>query len=242
MYKFKRPESLSFPQVYYTFKARDKNSDDVIEYRVQDLPEEYYERAVDFMVKYFLPDETFCSSKGLPDKPSGVKEFRDFWSAAMTEKLSIGCFRNDGSDELVGANVLLVSSKEDCCDEQCLAIKDQDVADVMTVLGYASLQFDIYETYNVDQYLTAYGICVNPEYRGRGIATEMLKARAPILNAFGLKVTATAFTAIGSQIAAKKAGYKEVYVISYAEIEKTFPRFDFSKSVTKEFKTMVLKA
>jgi ribosomal protein S18 acetylase RimI-like enzyme len=241
MYKFKRPESLSFPQVYYTFKAKNKKSDEIVEYRVQDLPIEKYEEAVDFMVKYFLPDETFCASKGIPEKPSAVKEFRDFWLASFYEKISIGCFKNDGSDELVGANVLLVSSKEDVCDEQCAAIKDQDVADVMLVLGFSALQFNIYEAYNVDQYLTSYGLCVNPEYRGRGIGTEMLKTRKPILQALGLKITSSPFTSIEVQIAARKAGYKEVYVISYAEIGKTFPRFDFSKSVTKDFKTMALE-
>jgi hypothetical protein len=118
MYKFKRPETLSFPQVYYTFKAKNKNSDEIVEYRVQDLPIEKYEEAVDFMVKYFLPDETFCASKGIPEKPRAVKEFRDFWDAALKEKLSIACYKNDGSDELVGANVLLVSSKEDLNDDK----------------------------------------------------------------------------------------------------------------------------
>lgn len=89
--------------------------------------------------------------------------------------------------------------------------------------------------------MTAFGLCVSPKYRGLGIATEILKARVPILKAFGLKVTSTAFTGIGSQAAARKAGYKEVYVIDYAEIQKKFERFDFSESVTKQFKTMTLE-
>lgn len=89
--------------------------------------------------------------------------------------------------------------------------------------------------------MTAFGLCVNPEYRGRGIATEILKARAPILKALGLKVTSTAFTGIGSQSAAKKAGYKETYVIDYAEVQKKFDRFDFSQSATKQFKTLALE-
>lgn len=120
-------------------------------------------------------------------------------------------------------------------------MKDEDASDVFEAIMYTSKQFDVYAAYNVEQYLTAYGLCVNPEYRGRGIATEMLKARVPILKAFGLEVTSTAFTGIGSQVAAKKANYEDVYVISYAEIEQIFPRFDFSKSVTKSFKTMALR-
>lgn len=117
MYKFKRPENLSFPHVYYSFTAKDKNNDKLVEYRVQDLPEEYYDEAVAFMVSYFIPDETFCSSRDVSNQPSAVKEMRNFWKAAVSEKLSIACFRTDGSDELVGANVLLVKSKDDPADD-----------------------------------------------------------------------------------------------------------------------------
>lgn len=122
-----------------------------------------------------------------------------------------------------------------------LQCEDQNAKDLFEAMSYATKQFDVYATYNVDQYLTAYGLCVNPEYRGRGIATEMLRARAPILEALGLKVTSTAFTGIGSQIAAKKAGYEEVFVISFSDIEKIITRFDFSKCITKFYKTMTLK-
>lgn len=113
--------------------------------------------------------------------------------------------------------------------------------DILDVCATISKEFDVYETYKVDQYLTAYGLCVSPKYRGLGIATEMLKARIPILKAYGLKVTSTPFTGIGSQRAARKAGYKEVHAIDYAEIQKKFERFDFSKSVTKQFITMTLE-
>jgi hypothetical protein len=117
MFKYKRPESLSFPQIYYKFNAKDKNSDNIVEYRVQDLPEEYFEQTVDFMVKYFIPDETLCMSLGISRKAAPIKEFSDFWMCALKEKLSIACFKNDGSEEFVGANVLLVSSKDDIDEE-----------------------------------------------------------------------------------------------------------------------------
>lgn len=113
MYKFKRPETLPYPNIYYTFTAKDKHSDNILEYRVQDMPEKFFEQAVDFMVKYFLPDETFCASKNVPNKPSAVDSFRAFWLDSLQQKLSIACFRNDGNEELVGANVLIVNTKQD---------------------------------------------------------------------------------------------------------------------------------
>lgn len=212
------------------------------------------------MVKYFLPDETFCKSRNLTNNPSAVRDFRKFWNETLKHKLSIGCFKNDGSDELVGANVLLTYFKDDKEDSPevtqsmnifnfgiiqkyasvYLQFESRDCADILEVIHYLTKQFDVYSTFNVDKYLTAYGLCVNPEYRNRGIATEILKSRVPILKALDMKVTSTAFTGIGSQIAAKKAGYVDAYVISYSELEKKFPSFDFSGSVTKDFKTMVL--
>lgn len=109
----KRPENLDFPLIYYTFKAKDKNSDKIVEYRVQDLPEEYYEQTLDLLVKYFIPYETFCSSRDIANKPSTIKCIRDVWNGMLTQKLSIGCFKNDGSEEFIGANVLMMSSKSD---------------------------------------------------------------------------------------------------------------------------------
>lgn len=113
MAKFTRPENLEFPHVYYTFRGKDKNSNNLVEYRVQDLPEELYEKTVKFMAKHFFPDETFCSSRNVANKPSAVQAHSDFWATIMKQKMSIGCFKNDGSEELVGANVLVVKSRDD---------------------------------------------------------------------------------------------------------------------------------
>ena len=60
--------------------------------------------------------------------------------------------------------------------------------------GLIVKEYDVFEDYKVEKYLTAYGLCVHPSYRKRGIATEMLKARVPILKKHGLKVTSTSFT------------------------------------------------
>jgi RimJ/RimL family protein N-acetyltransferase len=85
--------------------------------------------------------------------------------------------------------------------------------DIFGVMSYAQEQFSSFKHYNVDKYLIAYGLCVDTNYRARGIATEMLKARLPIMKSLGLKVTTTAFTGLGSQRAAEKAGYEENFVI-----------------------------
>lgn len=74
-------------------------------------------------------------------------------------------------------------------------------------------QFDTYKHYNVDTALYSFGLLVHPEYRQRGIATEMLKARRPLMETLNVKLTISSFTAVGSQNAAKKAGYDENFAI-----------------------------
>lgn len=86
--------------------------------------------------------------------------------------------------------------------------------DVFGVMEFAQQQFNVYEHFDVSEYLIAYGLCVDSQYRGRGIATEMLKSRAPLLKALGLKVSTCSFTGIGSQKAAVKADYEENFSIS----------------------------
>lgn len=83
----------------------------------------------------------------------------------------------------------------------------------MAVLDFISAQIDVYELFNVDSYLGSFGLVINPDYRSHGVAMEMLKARQPMMKELGLTVTVNGFSGNGSQSAAKRAGYEEVYSI-----------------------------
>lgn len=115
------------------------------------------------------------------------------------------------------------------------------MSDVACALDYVKTKFDVFNHYKVDHYLNGFGLCVDEAYRGRGIATALLKARAPLLKCLGLNVTSTIFTSIGSQKAAVSAGYEENFSIPYVEIQKKIPALDFSNVVTRECKIFSLK-
>lgn len=108
------------------------------------------------------------------------------------------------------------------------------------LIDYAESQYDIFEHFNVDTYLTSYALLVHPKYRKRGIATHILKARIPFMKQLGINVSATVFSSIGSQIAASKAGFEDKFVVSYEELQKKFPAFDFSRIKSKFYKKMSL--
>ena len=82
-------------------------------------------------------------------------------------------------------------------------------------MAYTFDEADIFTRYNIDKYLGSFCLIVNRAYRRCGIATEILKSRRFVLEKLGLSVTATAFSAPGSQKAAERAGYKEIYSIRY---------------------------
>lgn len=108
------------------------------------------------------------------------------------------------------------------------------------LIDYAESQYDIFEHFHVNSYLTSYALLVHPNYRNRGIATHILKARIPYMSKLGINVSATVFSSIGSQIAATKAGFEEKYVVTYEELQKKFPEFDFSGVKSKFYKKMSL--
>jgi hypothetical protein len=111
MSKFQRPAELAFPLVYHTFSAKDKESDQLVEYRIQDLPEDDFERAIELMARDYSPEESFSRCRGIVSDPEAFEEIRGFWRVALKEKLSIACYKNDESDDLVGVNILAVGVK-----------------------------------------------------------------------------------------------------------------------------------
>lgn len=55
--KWKRPESTEYPKVWHRFMARDLNSNDLVEYRIEDLCIEKANEAYEHMRENFLKDE-----------------------------------------------------------------------------------------------------------------------------------------------------------------------------------------
>lgn len=107
--------------------------------------------------------------------------------------------------------------------------------------AFTSKLYDVFDHFPVDHYLHAYGLGVKDDQRGKGIAVKLLQARVPLLKALGVSVTFTTFSTLSSQKAAIKAGYTEVFSISYEEVQKNFPHFDFSKATGTHCKNFVLE-
>ncbi|XP_058812237.1 uncharacterized protein LOC131676876 [Topomyia yanbarensis] len=213
-----RPPTVAYPRVWLTFESRDVDepvgSGRLVKYRVQDLPLERVEDAIEHMKKFFLRDEPMCSSVGLYKDPVGLEEFSELWRKVAAQKCAVVCFR-EGSDEIVGLNMLTVVSKDSPKEYK---FKSAGLQMVTESYGGILKQAEIFEKYNVDHYLSAWGLSVSPKYRGRGVATELLRARIPLCRAMGLRVTVTLFSHPGSQIPAAKVGFYDEIVVTYQQL------------------------
>lgn len=61
---WKRPQTTEFPKIWRTFKARDLDSDELVGYHIQDLPESRFEDAITHMIANYLKDRVVCLTIG----------------------------------------------------------------------------------------------------------------------------------------------------------------------------------
>jgi hypothetical protein len=116
-YVWRRPDNVTFPQVWHKFQAKDLNSDELVEYRVEDLTPDRFDDAIEQMSDY-LRDEPMCCSKNILADSAATIAFKNLWKSFMDlQKVTLVCYR-EGSDEIVGVNMLAIYTKYDVKDEK----------------------------------------------------------------------------------------------------------------------------
>lgn len=90
--------------------AKALDSDELIEYFVEDLTEKHVEKAVDLILNFLAPEETFQRSIKLAEKENAKEILTEIYSGVFKERVSLACFVS-GSFEMVGLNALKVESK-----------------------------------------------------------------------------------------------------------------------------------
>lgn len=62
--KWKRPNTVEYPKVWYKFMARDLNSDDLVEYRIEDVTQSNAKDVLNHMKTFYIPDEPVGQALG----------------------------------------------------------------------------------------------------------------------------------------------------------------------------------
>lgn len=108
--KFQRPEVPIFPQIYRKFTANNFGSDELVEYHVQDLTDQYAEQTIEMVLKFLTTEETLQRSINLAERDFAPKILGAFYGSVVKERTSLGCFKT-ATMEMVGVNALVVKTK-----------------------------------------------------------------------------------------------------------------------------------
>ncbi|GAB0087120.1 hypothetical protein DMENIID0001_013970 [Sergentomyia squamirostris] len=233
-----RPGEVKFPSIWVTFQTKHPTTNESLTFRIQDLPEDRFDEAAEIMIEHFLSEEVMCKCKEISNDPDSLVLARVYYKEMISRKISLICVQ-EGSDEIAGINVL---DPVTIYDKQIELPEGTDarVLDLQIASYFVMKQAKIFDKYSVDKYISAWGLFVFPKYRGMGLGVELLKARIPLGQAVGFKVTATQFTSQRSQAVAKKAGFIEEYVVSYEDLEKNEPHIEFPNITSPLLKVMAL--
>lgn len=109
--EFERPEGSLYPKIFNSFEAKFKDCDKVEEYFIQDLTEEYFDRAVDFIVENHAKGGVLHRASNTLSSENGLMNVRQKYRSIFEEKVSLICFKS-GSQEIAGLNALCIKTKE----------------------------------------------------------------------------------------------------------------------------------
>lgn len=64
VFSWRRPKNIPFPSVWLTFNEKDLNSNNLVKYRVEDLPLDRFDDAIQHMTVNFLADAPWAKATG----------------------------------------------------------------------------------------------------------------------------------------------------------------------------------
>ncbi|KAJ0181463.1 hypothetical protein K1T71_003548 [Dendrolimus kikuchii] len=228
----KRIYGPTYPVVYDKWEA------DGVNWIIQDLPPEDDEEAVKILVDNLCPDETLCALSELMKDPESVRGISEFWRYYLNERMSLGCYVEEGgTKKLVALNVCLVTCEGEHDEVEIVGEKWKNVYDVLCLMEEKE---DAFKYLGLDKLLYAMGLVVKREYRGSKLGAKVLAARRGLALSQGLKGTSTVFTGIASQKVAYMCGFEciaEAPIKHFAELGLKYPKDDETliKLMVKKF-------
>nr|CAD7412219.1 unnamed protein product [Timema poppensis] len=239
---WERPDSVPFPSVWRRYEGTKKMTTGTIpKFSIEDLTEDYVEEVIEHMSSIFLRDETVCSTSKLCEDPVSLAEIQELWRKYAKQRVALVAFVDEeggGRRRIAGANMTGVAYKSEVSTLELL--KGEALRKAILMLEYCDNLVDVFEKYNVNEYMTALGLSVSREFRGQGLGLELLKTRSDIGRAVGLKLTVTLFTGVASQIQAERAGFELLAEVNYEDY-KVDGEVVYPNTKTKSFKLMAMR-
>ncbi|XP_044019273.1 uncharacterized protein LOC122859654 [Aphidius gifuensis] len=160
-------------------------------FTIQEISSDQYEEVVNHMSNIYTRYEPMTSCYNLAEDEKSLKDFQDIWNVMLQQGISIAAYETiDESKTSILAGFQGESSK--------ILFDFQNKC-------YEKL--DPHELYGVDEYLGAFGLSVDLNYRQLGLGKILLETRDDICREYNIKYTSTFFTSSFAQKAATHAGF-----------------------------------
>lgn len=108
--EFKRRDGTLYPQVYSTFEVKVKDSDETEEFIIQDLTENFFDVAVDFIVENHARGAVFHRAANTLVDEKGIQRVSNMYRDVFKEKISLICLKK-GNNDVAGLNALTIKKK-----------------------------------------------------------------------------------------------------------------------------------
>ncbi|RVE49568.1 hypothetical protein evm_005796 [Chilo suppressalis] len=211
-------------RVYSRFTAT-RSDGSTVKLRIQDMPPEYLEAAIDIQNEYFTKEEPYHRAAGIYKNADAKAESRQLlmgYLHALKSHVDICCVDDD--PDVVGAlaGVSAMYLTEGSEDFSMLKGETKENMKLIEIWRKTFHCYDVKKEQNVDKYYEDLFIVVHPDYRRLGIAKEFLKARRLICELDKVPMACSWMSALGTQKAGEADGWQTVVENSNEEIAKRF--------------------
>ncbi|RZF45390.1 hypothetical protein LSTR_LSTR002833 [Laodelphax striatellus] len=212
MSSWKRPTDVPYPSVWARFQGKvSENGKPPLWYTIQDVPEHLFEDIIEHMTRYFLVREITFATLGVFEDPVSVAEVQALWRDMLNQRLCIVALVDGDEEEskrIAGCSMLITYTPEDMEKNKNVQVKGRVFSKQMLVFHDIFGREDLFDKFNVDVYLSSFGLSVAPHYHGDNIGYHLLMARTPICQATGIQLIISYFSSAASIHEAFKAGFK----------------------------------
>ncbi|CAG9133445.1 unnamed protein product [Plutella xylostella] len=219
VFVFKKVTRIEPLHVYQRLEVTRKDGKSV-KLRIQDARAQDLEPIMDFMSKWFIHEESLYRTAGIGNSEAALDELKQmgqyfFLDPRNYPLLCVVDHEDPSTLEVVGCNLLYYKEKGG---EELPEASTKELRTLLTMSTILEREYDLFTSLEVPASLGGAGLSVHPDYRGLGLATEILRARAPMLLHRKIPLSFAWFTSLPSQRAAEKAGYMQVAELTFQEL------------------------
>ncbi|XP_050422033.1 uncharacterized protein LOC126834273 [Adelges cooleyi] len=210
-------------------------------YRIQTATGDHFDEIAEQLGNDFFKEERLCSALNLINDSEASEIFKSVWRDMVCSGTTlIAIIENDCVErgKIIGVNFTYVEKK----DEKLYSVSSNKMFNlIIKILSDASQPGNIFEKYNVDRYLAAFGLMVHVDFVGNGIGYRLLESREKLCKLLGLSVTGTIFTGYISQHLATKLGFEVLSSLDDEHIDFGDIECHLDDTKGKDIKFMALK-